>query len=149
MSLWSPMVFIISQWALPTCQLWWSSFWPLTCHYGSPTRLNIRAPILHFVYLRLRMHLNDSTLCTAAIHNTLTAHVKPLYCWINVNQMVLNVDKTEGMLLGILRLNRALNDISMSENEYIITPVNTLTHTHKHTHTHTHTHTQTTWSTLC
>ncbi len=40
--------------------------------------------------------------------------------------MVLNVDKTECMLLGtVKRLNSALKDFSVGENEYIIKPVNT------------------------
>ncbi len=39
--------------------------------------------------------------------------------------MVLNVDKTECMLLGtVKRLNSALMDFSVGENEYIIKPVN-------------------------
>ncbi len=52
------------------------------------------------------MNADDSTLCTAdesvaSINNTLTSQSKPIYYWVDVNQMVLNVDKTECMLLGI------------------------------------------------
>ncbi len=40
--------------------------------------------------------------------------------------MVLDVDKTECLLLGtVKRLNSALKDFSVGENEYIIKPVNT------------------------
>ncbi len=48
------------------------------------------------------------------------------YFWIRINRMALNVDKTECMLLGtVKRLNSALKDFSVGENEYIIKPVNT------------------------
>ncbi len=59
------------------------------------------------------------------INSTLTAQAKPVYCWISINQVVLNVDKTECMLIGkVKRLNNVLKDYSVGENEYIIRPVN-------------------------
>ncbi len=88
--------------------------------------------VLEAANAHLEMYADDSTLCTAAksvektINSTLTAQAKPVYCWISINCMVLNVDKTEFMLLGtVKRLNSALKDFSVSENEYIIKPVNT------------------------
>ncbi len=77
------------------------------------------------------MYADDSTLCTTAkyvetINSTLTAQAKSVYCSISINRMLLNVDKTECMLLGtVKRINSALKDFSVSENECIIKPVNT------------------------
>ncbi len=91
--------------------------------------------ILEVKNVDLEMYVDDSTICIAAkyvetINSTDTAHVISLYPWISVNSMVLNVNKTEFVLLcTIKRLNNALMDLSVSEIEYIITPVNT--HTHK------------------
>ncbi len=59
------------------------------------------------------------------MYSTLTAQAKPVYCWISINRMVLNLDKTECMLLGtVKRLKNALKDFSVGENEYKIKPVN-------------------------
>ncbi len=87
--------------------------------------------VLEVENAHLEMYADDSTLCTAtksveAINSTLTAQAKLVYCWISISRMVLNVDKTECMLLGtVKRLNSALEDFSVGENEYIIKPVNT------------------------
>ncbi len=76
------------------------------------------------------MYADDSTLCTLAksveaINIILTAQAKPVYCWFSINHIVLNVDKNECMFLGtVKRLNSALKDFSVCENEYIIKPVN-------------------------
>ncbi len=75
------------------------------------------------------MYADDSTLCTAdesveSINNTLTAQYKPIYYWINANRMVLNVDKTEYMLLGTCqKLHDALKHFSVGEDKYIVTPL--------------------------
>ncbi len=56
--------------------------------------------VLEVENARLEMYADDSTLYTAAksvdtINSTLTAQAKPVYCWISINLMVLNGDKTE------------------------------------------------------
>ncbi len=76
------------------------------------------------------MYADDSTICRTAksvetINSTLTVQAKPVYCWISINCIVLNVDKTECMLLGtVWTLNSALTDFSVGENEYVIKSVN-------------------------
>ncbi len=86
--------------------------------------------VLEVENAHLEMYADDSTLCTAAksvetINSIITAQAKPVYCWTSINRMVLNVDKTECMLFGtVKRLNSALKDFSVGENEYIIKPVN-------------------------
>ncbi len=85
--------------------------------------------ILEVENTRLAMYVDDSTVCTAdesveSITNTLTSQSKPIYHWINVNRMVLNVDKTECMLLGTCqKLRDALKNVSVGEDEYIVTPI--------------------------
>ncbi len=67
----------------------------------------------------LEMYTDDSTLSTAdayveSINNTLTVQSKPIYYWVNVNRMVLNVDKTDCMLLDrYLKLYDALKNVSV------------------------------------
>ncbi len=57
-------------------------------------------------------------------YHTLTAQSKPIYHWINVNRMVLNVDKIQFVLLGTCqKLHDALKNVSVGEDEYIVTPV--------------------------
>ncbi len=75
------------------------------------------------------MYADDSILYTAdesaeSINITLTVQSKPTYLWVNVNRMVLNVDKTDDMLLGTSQhLCDALKNLSVGEDEYIVTPV--------------------------
>ncbi len=58
------------------------------------------------------------------INNTLTVQSKQIYHWVTLNRMVLNVDKTECMLLGTCqKLRNALRYFSVGEDEYIVTPV--------------------------
>ncbi len=54
------------------------------------------------------MYADDSTMCKNAltvneIYNQLTELSKPVYNWIDVNYMVLNIPKTERMLMGIIQ----------------------------------------------
>ncbi len=73
------------------------------------------------------MYVHDSTLSTAdgsieSINNTLTVASRPIYHWVNVNQMVLHVDETECMLRGTCqKLCNALMDNSVGEDKYIVT----------------------------
>ncbi len=79
------------------------------------------------------MYADDSTMCKNAptvneINNLLTELSKPIYNWIDVNCMVLNIPKTESMLMGtVQRLWNAINSFSRGEDEFTITVVNTHT----------------------
>ncbi len=97
---------------VPQCSLLWPLFFILF----------INDLVLKVENAHLEMYADDSILCTAAksveiINSILTAQAKPVYCWISINCMVLNVDKTECMLLGtVKRLNSALKDFSVRMN---------------------------------
>ncbi len=70
--------------------------------------------VFEFENAHLEMYTDVSTLCTVAksvdtINSTFTAQAKLVYCWISINRIVLNVDKTECMLLSTInRLNSGL-----------------------------------------
>ncbi len=72
------------------------------------------------------MYADDSTLCKNAptvneINNQLTELSKTIYNWIDVNYMILNIPKTESMLMWtVQRLRNAIG-----EDEFTITVVNT------------------------
>ncbi len=63
-------------------------------------------------------------LCAQQMSLLRVSIILSIYHWIYVNQMVLNVDKTECMLLVTCqKLRDALKNISVGEDEYIMTPV--------------------------
>ncbi len=111
---------------------------PLPVTLGVP-EVSILSPLLFIMFMNdqileventhLEMYADDSTLCTAdesveSINNTLAVQFKAIYHWVNVNQMILNVDKTECMLLDTFnKLRDALYNFSVGEDEYIVAPV--------------------------
>ncbi len=77
------------------------------------------------------IYANYSTMCKNAptvneINNQLTELSKPIYNCIDVNHMVLNIPKTESMLMEtVQRLRNAIDSFSIGEDEFIISIVNT------------------------
>lgn len=57
---------------------------------------------------------------------SLTSDLQPLYIWITDNRMVLNIDKTECMLIGTSqKLKQHINDLSIGCREYRVQRVDT------------------------
>lgn len=77
------------------------------------------------------MYADDSTMCCHAktiqeLNVMLTENSKPVYNWVENNRMVLNIAKTESMLIGtIQRLRTAVDNFSIGEGEFKVTQVNT------------------------
>ncbi len=60
------------------------------------------------------------------IYYQLTELFESVYNWIVVNRMILNIPKTENMLMGtIQRLLNAIDSFSIGEDEFTIIVVNT------------------------
>ena len=77
----------------------------------------------------IEMYADDSSMYTCGktvteVNDNLTRNSQPVYKWIVQNRMVLNIQKTECILIGtVQRLKKALDQFSVGENEYKITPV--------------------------
>ena len=85
--------------------------------------------ILEIENSKFEMYADDSTLCNHAKHiqeinQSLSDSSKAVYAWIEENRMVLNIPKTESLLIGTSqRVKNAIDDFQVGEGEYQIKKV--------------------------
>ena len=117
-------------------------------HISSMTNINlgvpqgsILGPLMFILFMNdavlevedseFEMYADDSTLCCHAktmqeINHLLTENSKPLYKWVEDNRMVLNIAKTESMLIStVQRLRTMTEEFSVGEGEFKVTKVDT------------------------
>ncbi len=85
--------------------------------------------ILEIERSKFEMYADDSTLCNHSkyiqeINLSLTNNSKCVYTWIEDNRMVLNIPKTESLLIGTRqRVKNAIDEFQVGEGEYQIKKV--------------------------